>query len=120
MKTFRPLPYIPEDPNPKFPPGFVIVPKEVLGEIPTIRASGLAVYVILAKHARNETGKSFPGLRMIATETGLDGRGLAVAPVFGRGVAISWDCGGVDWNRGRRMPLLGTMSKPWSGWRERE
>ncbi len=48
------------------------------------------------------------------------GRGLAVAPVFGRGVAISWDCGGVDWNRGRRMPLLGTMSKPWSGWRERE
>jgi predicted transcriptional regulator len=71
--------HIPEAPTPKFSPGFVIVPKAVREKIPEIWASGLAVYVAIAGHADNDTGKSIVGVRKIAAESALDPKTVTAA-----------------------------------------
>ena len=83
MQLFKPLPYIPDEPLPtKFPPGFVIVPKPVVDAMPQIRPSGVAVYVALGKYADNDTGHTFPGIRTIATDAGIDPK--TVGPAIDR------------------------------------
>ena len=71
----------PEEPLPtRFERPFAIVPKHVLAAMPKIKSAGVAVYVAIAGyHADNETGKAWPGIRKIATETGLDPKTVMAA-----------------------------------------